>query len=86
MTEVYSRLFGTKIFLSTELQNKVLYDKLVADEYVWIKHKHISQFDRLVRFPTVGRWVEVSRTGEGHYVEIDSVAGRKLINKLCYYI
>jgi hypothetical protein len=86
MVEDYSRIFGVKTFLSTELQNKALYDKLVADGYVWIKQKHILHFHRVVRFPTVGRWVEVSRTGEGHYVAIDSTKGKKLINNLCYYI
>jgi hypothetical protein len=80
----YGRIFGVKTMLSTELQNKVTYDKLVSDGYVWIKQKHIFQFHNLVRFPTVGRWVELSRTGVGHFVPIDSRAGKKLINKLCY--
>ena len=80
----YSRAFGVKTFLSTDLQNVETYNKLVSDGYVWIKQKHIFQFHRLVRFPTIGRWVEVSRTGAGHYVPIDSKAGKKLINKLCY--
>lgn len=80
----YGRIFGTKVMLSTDLQNKETYNKLVSDGYIWIKQKHIFQFHNLVRFPTVGRWVELSRTGSGHFVAIDSRAGKKLINKLCY--
>jgi hypothetical protein len=80
----YGRIFGTKVMLSTDLQNSVTYNKLVSDGYIWIKQKHIYQFHKLVRFPTIGRWVELSKTGEGHFVSIDSRAGKKLINKLCY--
>jgi hypothetical protein len=80
----YSRIFGTKLFLSTDLQNRERLENLISDGYVWIRQKHIQHFHKIVRFPTVGRWVEVSRTGGGHYVMIDSPAGRKLINKLCY--
>ena len=86
MSSGYSSIFGVKTLLSTDLQNAATYNKLVADGYVWIKQKHIQHFHNLVRFPTVGRWVEVSRTGAGHYVEIDSNKGKKLINNLCYYI
>jgi hypothetical protein len=80
----YSRIFGTKLFLSTELQNREILENLISNGYVWIRQKHIYHFQRLMRFPTVGRWVEVSRSGAGHYVPINSPAGRKLINKLCY--
>jgi hypothetical protein len=82
----YGRIFGTKVMLSTDLQNKETYNKLVSDGYIWIKQKHVDQFHRLVRFPTVGRWIELSRTGAGHFVAIDSTKGKKLINNLCYYI
>jgi hypothetical protein len=80
----YSRIFGTKLFLSTELQNREILENLISNGYVWIRQKHIYHFHKLVRFPTVGRWVEVSRSAAGHYVPINSPAGRKLINKLCY--
>jgi hypothetical protein len=81
----YGHLFGMKLIFSVELQDKELYDKLVADGFVWIKQKHNSHFDRIVRFPTVGRWLEISRMPQIRSVPIQSLKGQKLINTLCYF-
>ena len=80
----YGRLFGMKVILSTELQKKEVYDKLVADGFKWIKQKHNLHFHRIVRDPTIGRWLEISRSPQPLSVEITSSKGKKLINKLCY--
>jgi hypothetical protein len=80
----YGRMFGTKVISSSELQNKETYDKLVADGFVWIKQKHNLHFDKIVRFPTVGRWLEISRNWQAFAVPITSSKGQMLINKLCY--
>ena len=84
MSSNYMRMFGMKTMLSTDLQNKALYDALVADGFKWIKQKHNLHFDRIVRNPTIGRWVEISRSPQPLSVEITSSKGKKLINKLCY--
>jgi hypothetical protein len=80
----YTRMFGVKVMLSTELQNKDVYNALLADGFMWIKQKHNLHFDRIVRNPTIGRWVEISRSPQLQSVEITSSKGKKLINKLCY--
>ena len=81
----YGRIFGMKVIFSTELQDKDVYNKLVADGFIWIKQKYNLHFDRIVRFPTVGRWLEISRMPELHSVPIQSLKGYKLINTLCYF-
>ena len=80
----YGRIFGVKVMLSTELQKRDVYSALIADGFMWIKQKHNVNFDRIVRNPTIGWWVEISRSHQPYSVEITSSKGRKLINKLCY--
>jgi hypothetical protein len=80
----YSRVFGVKTLLSIDLQNKILYDNLVNDGFMWIRQRHTNLFHKIVRFPTIGRWVDISRTRFPYSVLIDSKEGKKLINKLCY--
>ena len=84
MSQNYSRIFGVKLVFSTDLQNKETYNNLINDGFTWIKQKHNTHFDRIVRFPTVGRWLLLSRTADVGYVSITSSEGRHLINKLCY--
>jgi hypothetical protein len=84
MSSYYTRIFSIKTFLSTDLQDRDLYDNLIESGHIWIKRKHIPHFHNLVRDPTVGCWVEVSRLNSGHCVPITSVAGKKIINKICY--
>ena len=81
----YGRMFGMKVIFSAELQNKEVYDQLVADGFMWIKQKHNSEFERIARFPTVGRWLEISRMPQIQSVPIQSLKGQKLINTLCYF-
>lgn len=80
----YGRIFGVKVMLSTDLQNKEIYNALVADGFMWIKQKHNEHFHKIVRNPTIGRWVELSRSRQPYSVEITSSKGKILINKLCY--
>jgi hypothetical protein len=84
MSSEYSRIFGVKLVFSTELKNKETYDKLVEDGFLWIKQKHNSHFDRIVRFPIIGRWLLLSRGYDSGAVYINSREGQKLIHKLCY--
>jgi hypothetical protein len=80
----YGRLFGVKVMLSTELQKRDVYSALIADGFMWIKQKHNVNFDKIVRNPTIGRWLEISRNWQSFAVPITSSKGQKLINKLCY--
>jgi hypothetical protein len=81
----YGRMFGMKVIFSAELQDNDIYDKLVADGFIWIKQKYNSHFERILRFPTVGRWLEISRMPQVKSVPIQSLKGQKLINTLCYF-
>ncbi len=80
----YVRMFGMKVIFSGDLQNKEVYDYLVADGFTWVRQRH-RPFDKLVRFPTIGRWLEISRMPQQHSVPIESLKGQKLINRLCYF-
>jgi hypothetical protein len=81
----YTRMFGMKLVLSTELQNREVYNSLIADGFTWIRQKHNTHFDRIMRYPTVGKWLEVSRNWQLQAVPITSSKGQKLIYKLCYH-
>jgi hypothetical protein len=80
----YGRIFGMKVIFSADLQNKDVYDRLLDDGFVWVRQRHL-QFERLVRCPTVGRWLEISRMPQVESVSIESPKGQKLINRLCYF-
>ena len=81
----YGHMFGMKLVLSTDLQNREVYNSLIADGFTWIKQKHNAHFDRIMRYPTVGKWLEVSRNWQSQAVPITSPKGQKLIYKLCYH-
>ncbi len=80
----YGRMFGMRVIFSADLQNKEVYDQLLTDGFLWVRQKHRS-FERLVRCPTVGRWLEISRMPQQFSVPIGSLKGQKLINRLCYF-
>ena len=51
---------------------------------VWMRKRHRS-FDEITRNPTIGTRVELSTYPDYDSVHIDSIKGRKLIKKLCYF-
>lgn len=85
MNSEYCRIFGSKIILSTELRKKEVYDKLVGQGYCWVRQRYQKHYIDILRFPTIGRWLEISKTYDLRCVPIDSYKGRKLINSYCFF-
>lgn len=82
---VYSSMFKCKRISSFELQNEVILNKLIEEGYLWIKRYNVTQFHNITRNPTIGCTVELYTTRSVGTIPIDSVKGKKLINKLCYF-
>jgi len=82
---MYNRTFGMKRILSTELQNKEKYEKYYKKGFRYIRRYREENYKNILRNPTVGCYVEIFYTPQQGTVLINSVKGRKLINKFCYY-
>jgi hypothetical protein len=81
----YSDVFSRKRMLNTDLKNQSIYSKLIDQGYNYICRSNCFKFDQVLRFPTVGCYVELFKYPNPGTVLINSSQGKKLINKLCYY-
>jgi hypothetical protein len=71
--------------LSTDLKDPVYLEGIRRSGYNWIRVRH-QDFYRSLRNPTVGRLVELFKRRQIYCVHINSEKGRRIIQKLCYYI
>ena len=81
----YSDLFSKKRMLNIDLQNKVIYNKIYTSGYHYISRLHVSKLFNVLRFPTIGFYVELFKYPQLGTIRIDSNDGKKLIKKLCYF-
>lgn len=82
---IKSSLFKYKKINSYLLQNKLILNGLIAEGYCWIRQYAHSNFNEIIRNPTVGCIIELYTTEYTGTVPIDSKEGKKLIHKLCYF-
>jgi hypothetical protein len=73
------------ICLSTDLQDATYLEAVRRSGFQWIRVRHQSFYNSL-RNPTVGRLVELYKRRQIYCVPIDSPKGRRIIQKLCYYV
>lgn len=81
----YSDVFSKKQMLNIDLQNIDTYNKIYNDGYHYILRIHISKLSNILRFPSIGFYVELSKYPQPGTIKIDSRNGKKLIKKLCYF-
>ncbi len=81
----YLHIFCVKTMYSSELKNKEKYKKYTDEGFCWIKQKHSEYFRNILRFPSIGCRVEISKSPAPGFVPICSKQGKKIINKLCYF-
>lgn len=81
----YSDIFRKAWVKSINLQNKKLYDLYVNAGFKYVRKLKDRPFESYMRSPTVGCTLELFFVQETECVLLDSVKGRKLINKLCYF-
>jgi hypothetical protein len=81
----YSSLFKCKRICTYLLQDRAILDELVTEGYCWIKRVNHTHFHEITRNPTIGCTVELYTTNHVGCVPINSIKGKKLINKLCYF-
>jgi hypothetical protein len=82
---VYSTIFNCKRIESIKLQNEDILNDMIENGYVWIKKLDHEDFNKIIRFPTLGCIVELYKMPRAYSYHIDSIKGKKLINKLCYF-
>lgn len=83
MTFGYSDIFRTTRAWNLELRDPVKMAWMRANGYLWIRVLH-RRWEHSVRQPTIGCIVELSVGQYPGSVPIDSVAGRRIINRLCW--
>ncbi len=71
--------------MSTDLKDPLYLEGVKRSGYTWIRVRHQSFYNSL-RNPTVGRLVEVFKRRHMYCVPIDSPKGKRIIQKLCYYM
>ena len=82
----YSSMFRMKRISSADLYyNQEFLEDLKADGFKHIRRYDERLFHDVLRRPTVGCMVEVFQIPYCRTVPIDSPAGKKLINRLCYF-
>ncbi len=81
----YLQIFCVKTLYSSELRNKDKYNKYREQGFCWIKQKHYDNFKNILRFPTLGCRVEISKSPAPGFIPICSRKGKRIINKLCYF-
>lgn len=76
--------YSKKRILTQDLQDPetILYLKMQG--FVWIR-RYIQPLDSFLRTPTLGCWVELFKIQDMRCVSIDSLQGKKLIRRLCYF-
>ena len=79
----YSEVFHRLPIMTNELKAKLPY-YTQQKKYVWIRREH-RDFNRILRNPTTGCWVEISYQPFPGSVLINSREGRRLINRICYF-
>lgn len=80
----YSSLFRCKRIHTGVLRDPDNLRSLIADGFQWIRRLERPEFHEIVRNPTLGCIVEIFTSYHTSCIRIESPAGKKLINKLCY--
>jgi hypothetical protein len=81
----YSDVFSKKRMLNIDLQNKDTYNKIYNNGYHYISRFYFGKLFNVLRFPTIGFYVELFKYPQPGAIRIDSNDGKKLIKKLCYF-
>ena len=69
---------------SITLQDPITLAELKNEGFVWIRRYH-RHLDFVLRDPTLGCVVEVTKAWDIGCVPIDSPAAKKLIRRICYF-
>lgn len=82
----YSSMFRVKRVYTNDLRNnKEFLDNLIAQGFKYIRRHDERAFYQLLRDPILGCKVEVYQIPYHGTVPIDSPAGKKIINRICYF-
>lgn len=82
----YSSMFRIKRTYSTDLRNDpYFFEAVKLDGFKYIRRYEERAFHDVLRRPTVGCMVELFQVPYYRTVPINSHAGKKIINKLCYF-
>ena len=81
----YSEQFMMMRCMSTELQDPIFLEGVKKAGFKWIRPNYSGFYDSL-RFPTLGRPVELFCVKNFSCVPLNSEKGKWIISKLCYYM
>lgn len=81
----YLNLFKRKVVWSQDLNNPRVLDEYALRGYLWMRRADPKQFSRIVRYPTVGFYVEVFTSKHPGTLHIDSPKAKHLLGRACYF-
>lgn len=80
--DFYSRMFKRCIVYTGDLQDPAFMAEMRAQGFVWLRPHH-RPFDRALRNPIIGSYVELLVLEDVGCVYIDSPAARRIIRRVC---
>jgi len=84
-SNTYSKIFGMKRMLSSELKNKETLKMYYDLGFRYIRRYKQKDFNKILRNPSLGCYVEIFYSPQIDTEYIYSSKGYKIINKLCYF-
>jgi len=81
----YSNHFNKTLVDTYDLKNPTVFDLYLKKGFRWIRKYNDRSFEDIVKDQTIGCTVELFFLREPRCVPINSIAAKKLINKLCYF-
>ena len=79
-----SDFYSKRRLLSTDLQDPITLATLKNEGFGWIRRYNLH-LDYVLRRPSVGCIVEITKAWDLGCVPIDSPAAKKLIRRICYF-
>jgi hypothetical protein len=73
------------LMIENKWNYKEVYEFVKSEGYNHIRRYDERSFDQLLRRPTVGCMIELFQIPHCRTVPIDSPAGKKIINRICYF-
>ena len=84
-SSAYLNMFRKTVVWSQDLKDPRVLEEYALKGYRWLCRADPKHFDRIVRQPTMGFYVELYAFQHPGTIHIDSPKVQKLLNRNCYF-
>ncbi len=81
----YLNMFRKTVVWSQDLKDPAVKESYAMAGYHWIRRADPKHFEKIVRQPTVGFYVELFAIQHPGTIHIDSAKVKTLLNRNCYF-